>query len=232
MARTSTLKARPNESTESAIALPTRHGEETMSAADWLYGAYVAAACANLPYGCPTEPPQPVVRIPVSGPSPFNTLAIVRQLSLGGSGTWDDNDLNDITLTIATPLKLIGFDPRVTPAPQHSTAVHLQQMQSTDNFRFVAAINDVSGSLADDGTWMLTVDTATLAAKYDILGIQENGPWAVFNFYASSWVLCYEPPPLPIPGVDPGRPNIPLTPTKGHPEASLQLQTRGGSSAL
>jgi hypothetical protein len=153
-------------------------------------------------YRYPLDESQPVVRLPVAGPEPFNTLAVVRLMYVPGVLAPAGNNLIERVLTVATPFTLIGCDPRVTPAPQHSTTVFLHRMDSGEAIRFTGAVNDVWGHVPDDGTWMLSVDSAALAVKYDFLGEQEIGTYGEFGFYASSWVLCYEPPPPTIPGVD------------------------------
>lgn len=140
---------------------------------------------ALLPYQFPLVETFPVVRIPVAGPAPFNTLVVVRtRFSVIGQFGYADGEISRYTVRVGTGFRLIGHDPRVKPAFDHSTTAALQMIQSSDDTEFLVAVDTVTGEFADDGTWLLTVQIADAF----------NNVLAACNAYASSWVLCYEPP--------------------------------------
>ena len=133
--------------------------------------------------------PFPVVRIPVAGPPPFNTLAVVRT-QIGSTGT-TGYGLFRTTLTVPTSFKLIGHDPRVEPVFQHSTSATIWLISLTDDNDFLGAVDTVTGSFADDGTWQITADMAMLIGAATFPPRHDGLECGVL---ASSWVLCYEPP--------------------------------------
>lgn len=140
---------------------------------------------AIAPYQFPLNDMYPVVRIPVAGPEPFNTLVVVRcQVFVVPEMRISDGRIDRSTFTVATPFKLIGHDPRITPAVQHSTTVSLQMIQASDDSTFVIAVDTVSGEFDGDGTWTVTVD---VASEWDQV-------LATAAAYSSSWILCHEPP--------------------------------------
>jgi hypothetical protein len=140
----------------------------------------------------PIPPPAqfPVVRIPVSGPEPFNTLVIVR-VEIGSELT--GAGLHRFPLTVPTRFKLIGYDPRAEPVYEYSTCGSLYWIGLDDSENeFLVALDEISGSFDDDGTWRLDVWGAHSVG---------SGGKLIYGFTAVSWVLCYEPPVDPkIPG--------------------------------
>jgi hypothetical protein len=139
-----------------------------------------------LPYQFPLIDFQPVVRIPVVGPEPFNTLVVVRGQVPTTSYRHADDTLQRRKLAVGTNFSLIGFDPRVPPPSQHSTTAALQMMQASDDSAFVIAVDGIDAGFFDDsGRWTLVVRVADLFDEV----------YAASNAYISSWVLCYEPPP-------------------------------------
>ncbi|ORA29320.1 hypothetical protein [Mycobacterium aquaticum] len=143
----------------------------------------------------PMQPmvPFPVVRIPVVGPAPFNTLAVVRTQM--GSSFVLSNTLAG-AVVVPTSFKLIGHDPRVEPAFQHSTSACLWGISLDDDNDFLYAVDTVTGAFADDGTWQITAQIRSHFGS----GVHHSE----IAVLASSWVLCYEPPVDPR--TSPGRP--------------------------
>jgi hypothetical protein len=157
-----------------------------------------AAWYSVLKYKFPLNEQHAVVRIPVAGPEPFNTLAVVRaHLGLGqfgwASGTLDTQDRGPVS----TSFVLAGQnDPRREPASQHSTTAFLnhQQLDAGDAWSpdglspFVNAFNAVlDGRFVFNGAgwqWSLWWNDGTLA----------DNVLASASVYVSSWVLCWEPP--------------------------------------
>ncbi len=145
-------------------------------------------AYSALPYHFPLFEQQPVVRIPVAGPDPFNTLVVVRGSVSTGEYRWADDKLHRYRYTVMTNFQLIGFDPRVSPPFKHSTTAAIQMMQADDDTAFVVAVDQVVDCLFDDhGHWTFVFDVGSLWDQV----------YAASAAYFSSWVLCYEPPPNP-----------------------------------
>ena len=154
----------------------------------------------------------PVVRIPIAGPEPFNTLVVVRsQVSVIDQTRPADGQTHRARLTYGTAFSLVGFYPRIRPPVDHSTAVSLQMFQSSDDTTFICAVDTVSGAFDENGRWTVTVD---VASEFD-------GVLAAATAYVSSWVLCYEPP------VDLSR-----TPGKPRQQGFVRQQTITNIAAL
>jgi len=139
----------------------------------------------NLPYQTGTYDDQKPMRIPIAGPAPFNTLAVVRGRIFTTQGAFTDDVLHRFTVAVATNFKLAGYDQRVKPVYQHSTSVALQIIQQTEETSFVTAVDEiVDGFFNDDGRWVIVFRVAG----------QWDGGWAQSCAYISSWVMCHEPP--------------------------------------
>lgn len=134
-------------------------------------------------YRYPISAGQGVVRIPVAGPAPFNTLVVVRGWVAGAGGPADDV-LRGVRFKIETDFVLARFDQRKPHRYQHSTTAVLQLIQADGDTSFVAAINKVGGCFDKRGTWVIMVD---VAGQFDGVNASTGG-------YYSSWVLCHEPP--------------------------------------
>lgn len=140
-------------------------------------------------YHYPRFEMQPVVRIPIAGHSPFNTLAVVRGKVFTTEYRYADGKLRRWRVEVGTNFSLVGFDPRIPPPFKHSTTVALQMIQTDQESPFVTAVDEVDGYFSDIGGWVVVVNTADL--------------WettiATASAYISSWVMCYEPPPENLP---------------------------------
>ena len=141
-------------------------------------------AYAALPYQYPLIDLQPVVRIPVVGPEPFNTLVVVRgQVHTTTYGV-AAGKLHRHKVVVPTNFRLVGFDPRVQSPFEHSTTAAINMIQATDDSAFVSAVDEVGGFFDDQGTWVIIANVADLW----------DSVYAGSTAYVSSWVLCNEPP--------------------------------------
>ena len=135
---------------------------------------------------------QKVLKIPVAGPDPFNTLVVIRSGMTQGGSFLSDNDLPRFPwVPMRTHFRLKDFEdyPEGSPPPhQHSTSVIIQWYGLADDAGFVIAADEVDGKFDDDGYWTVLVSVAGQADHED----------CYFNMYISSWGLCYEAPPAPL----------------------------------
>lgn len=143
----------------------------------------------DLPYQYPPVDTQPVIRLPVARPSPFNTLVIVRGVGLGQGG-WSNGNTYRSRATMYTDFQLAGFDQRVPPPMQHSTSVTVHRAQATTDCEFLFATDTITGSFSAMGVWTVQIELA---------GQADDEALAEFGFSYSSWVLCYEPPISNVP---------------------------------
>ena len=156
----------------------------------------------QLDYRFPLDDHQPVVRIPVAGPSPYNTLAVIRGFAPGPVDLATGR-LNRFTFSVITPLILRGYDP-LRPEQQHvqhSSTGFLRQMQIKEgggphigdwNTEFTIALDNIHSEsrVGPQGQVILTYDGAS----------QIGNRLGAFQFQISSWILCWEPPdPLAAP---------------------------------
>jgi hypothetical protein len=149
----------------------------------------------------------PVVRIPIAGPEPYNTLAVVRA-RLGSQTAVANGKIFREKVTFATSFTLIGHDPRIKPAFEHSTMADIWLIAQDDDAEFLYAVDTVTGAFGDDGNWQITADVVAAV----------DGENSVLGLIASSWILCHEPP------VDPQ--NNPGSPTQqGLRMRSIDAQT-------
>jgi hypothetical protein len=139
-----------------------------------------------------TVPPhdrQQVVRVPVAGPGPYNTLVVLRQ-TCGIMGTPDE-------YTVATDLVLAGWASRNDEQRkvEHSTMGTIRIMATTgqkwltddDNIIFTYALDKVADCyhIDDNGRFHLRYKSASSFGEFEYAG-------AAVEF--SSWVLCWQPP--------------------------------------
>jgi len=148
-----------------------------------------------LPYHFPLSDQQPVIRIPVVGPAPFNTLAVVRTVAVVTQYSVADGMMDRQRLALGTNLVLTGYDP-LQPEQQHvrhSSSATLRMIQisaetdilTDDNTSFTFAVDEVEADSKFDetGRWYVTVNVAASAVQVYAGGTME----------VSSWVLCWEP---------------------------------------
>jgi hypothetical protein len=136
-----------------------------------------------LPYKFPLIEIYPVVRIPVAGPAPFNTLVVVRCTASSGTIHVSNGKLNRWRSVHWTPFVIAEHDPRTDPVFQHSTTAVLQMMQASDDTSFVVAVDGVDAGFDETGRWIVSVETADASERV----------FSTHRLYVSSWILCYEP---------------------------------------
>jgi hypothetical protein len=127
---------------------------------------------------------QQVLRIPVSGPEPFNTLVIVRGYCYSSVPARADDTLRWLRYGVITGFRLREYDELNPPKFEHSTIAATQMMQAKTYTPFVVAIDAVNGFFGPHGIWIVAVDIAS----------QWQTRAASSSCYYSSWVLCTEPP--------------------------------------
>lgn len=125
------------------------------------------------------------LRIPVTGPAPYNTLAVVHHFEFVAFVPPSDDSYYKTQLVVKSHFRLQGFDQRIQyPSPEHSTTVNLTHLSTDRDPSWLVAIDAVDGFFSDDdGTWCVRFDFAS--KKDAALGA---------TFDLCSWVLCYETP--------------------------------------
>ena len=160
---------------------------------DYWHDYWGEFAYSQLAYQFPQIDVQPVVRVPIAGPVPFNTLAVVRAIAPVGPGGWASGELRRMTFDVPTPLKLRGYRPE-RPEQQtveHSSSATIRMMQITEgdaphigdwNINWVYAIDKVHtrSKIADDGRWIVTLDTANSVDQRFAVAICEITSWVMF----------------------------------------------------
>jgi len=137
---------------------------------------------------------QRVVRIPIAGPEPFNTLVVVRETLSSGRGPWPgDGAVHISPIEFRTSFVLSGFQP--SPDAEipckHSTSLVMFHLSLADDTSFMAAFDEVTEAGFDaSGTWIVRVKGAVL---FDSPLLGSN--WLTTFAQISSWVLCNEPRP-------------------------------------
>jgi hypothetical protein len=163
-----------------------------------------------------------VTRIPIIGPAPYNTLVCVSVETFQGSGEVRDGVFSRISLRVATPFRLAGFDQRIPPIFDHSTTAWINSTGPIKDGNWAYAVDSVAGAgfTPTDGTYFIDLTTAT---SVDGAADGTCGAWGPVTvcFYTmriqvTSWVLCYEPP---------------IMPPQGHIHRLNDLVQRGISSA-
>ena len=141
-----------------------------------------------------------VTRIPIAGPAPFNTLvccgAVGQTITNGVVGSVTRSEA-----TFPTDFILAGFDQRVPPQFQHSTAAWLVGTGPAEDDTWLYAVDRVTTTGFDptSGEYLISVD---LAVMYPHIPSQFQTGLLVYEYFIciSSYVLVYEPPPLHPPG--------------------------------
>ncbi|QAY69558.1 hypothetical protein [Xylanimonas protaetiae] len=153
-------------------------------------------------------PAQPVLKIPVAGPSPFNTLAVVRGRAFIGSGPISDGTMHRVDSVVRTHLVIPEFDRDVPLGNQlaHSTTASILAMASgpekevfaDDGSHFTIAIDEVVADPhvdPDTGRYSVTVRTACEHHQ------TSTAQWLEMT----SWVLYREPEQVAPGGPSPRR---------------------------
>jgi len=129
---------------------------------------------------------QRIVRIPIAGPEPFNTLVVVRETLSSGFGPWaSDGDMHRAPVEFSTSFTLSGYTPSADSniAFKHSTSLVIFHLSLADDAHFLVAFDGLDAGFDASGRWIVKVDGALLS----------DGE-ALYTFaQISSWVLCNEP---------------------------------------
>ncbi len=138
-------------------------------------------------------PAQPIVRIPVVGPAPFNTLAIVRGRAWIGEGPISDGRMHHRTSLVSTHLTIPGFDPGrpVLEQVRHSTSATIlaissgaqRGIENDDGSEFVIAVDAVheEARIADDGRFSVAIDTANSHYQTSSADFLEMTSWVLYH---------------------------------------------------
>lgn len=131
-----------------------------------------------------------VVRIPVAGPSPNNTLVFVRGRLTGGPTTsGDSGDILRSTWFGVTAYRIDGFDQSraadYLANTRFSVTAFLSFVYSHDDQAFTVAIDEIEGHLDNEGTFYVT---GNLASAID-------GDELDFNVSYCAYILVQEPQP-------------------------------------
>lgn len=147
-------------------------------------------AYEQLPYRFPLVDAQPVVRIPVAGPAPFDTVAVVRTVVGLTTYGWAGGEVERQRLTLPTPLLAPGAVGG--PAPVHSSSATLRMMQisaeqdfvtNDDNTDFVLAVDSIDpvSGFDEHGRWHVTVEAAASVWQVFAGATAEVSSWVLFR---------------------------------------------------
>lgn len=164
------------------------------------YSVYLAEA-RQVPYNDAEYPPiaevtgvvQPIVRIPVAGPAPYNTLAVVRGRQYMTQGFVANGQMKRGTWYIPTKLIIPGFraeDP-VDEQLKHSSSASIHTL-STDaerglgadgNTRFTIAVDQIQlqPSVSASGAFGLIAHTAFLTLDVNLVAYLELSSWVLYR---------------------------------------------------
>lgn len=147
-----------------------------------------------------------VTRIPITGPEPYNTLVSVSVDSIFSGGLFRDGVLKRFAQRVTTPFRLAGFDQRVPPIFDHSTTAWISSTGPTKDGNWIIAVDSISGAGFNptDGSYYIDLMGAGQvdgAAPGTCFGFAEGIPICFYTprLQITSWVLCYEPPIVPLP---------------------------------
>jgi hypothetical protein len=128
-----------------------------------------------------------VVRIPVAGPAPNNTLVYVRAQFPPSSTPITTSTFEPLQLFTVTLYQIAGFDQsrahEYVKNTQISVTGWLNLGRTVGDQEIGFAIDRVWGSLTDDGHVAITADTAAQASDYA----------TVHDFWLSAYILTQEP---------------------------------------
>ena len=133
-----------------------------------------------------TEFARSVIRVPVAGPAPNNTLIYVRAQfppsSEPSTGRWDPKQLFTVTL-----YQIAGFDQSRLHEYAANTKISvtgwLNMAKTVGDQEIGFAIDEVWGNVTDDGHIAITANTSSKASDYE----------TVHDFWLSAYILAEEP---------------------------------------
>jgi len=146
-------------------------------------------------------PAQPVVKMPIAGPAPFNTLAVARGRGLIGSGPISDDTLHRTTWRSMTHLKIPGIDHDRPLSEQlvHSSTASILAISSGDQVgieydsgsNFQIAIDVVHAEAYVDET------TGRFGVDFDTASLHNQTSSSDF-FEMTTWVMYFDPDTVPL----------------------------------
>jgi hypothetical protein len=138
-----------------------------------------------------SELPRGVIRIPVAGPKPNNTLVFVRGFIPQPDFTYD-TELVRAWLSFDTLFRIDGFlqskVDEYLANTQISITAYIENLACVNDDTFVCAVDEVEGYITADG-----------ALKGRALIAEMDTEELTMGFYFSAWVLTYEPRPAEFP---------------------------------
>ena len=143
-------------------------------------------------------PPQ-VTRIPITGPSPYNTLVCCTSggsVSLPGAGP---GHVTRGQATATSNFVLAGFNQRVAPQFEHSTCAWLARISPADDSEWLYAVDSIAGAGFDPvtGAFFVNLNLAVESAPVPSQFQQPNVVQFFYDMYVCSYVLVNEPPVSP-----------------------------------
>jgi hypothetical protein len=130
-----------------------------------------------------------VVRIPVAGPSPNNTLVFVRGTFAGSTKQQANHRIYREKTLGVTAYQIDGFQQSrandYIANTRWSVTGSIAYLSSDNDQDFVAAVDAIEGHLDSNGTFYVTADVATMIDD-NILGL---------SFSLSCYILTQEPQP-------------------------------------
>ncbi len=150
----------------------------------------------GLPYQFPLVDQQPVVRMSVAGPAPFDTLVVVRTVAQITDYAWSNGEYHPHH-GVVVPTPFVSTAAAAHVRPKHSSSAVLRMLQ-------ISAQVDDSGPipLDDDNTsFTLAVDAVHPDSHFDSTGrwcVTIDDAWQAWQVYSactveiSSWVLVQE----------------------------------------
>ena len=140
--------------------------------------------------------PHTVVRVPVVGPAPFNTLAYARTRVTRPSGSYIWGQTAKESVLVPTPVAIAEYDPQDSrqQTVRHSTTAALRAIETTREWdwqndagsSFTIAANSIEHDvhIGPDGLVSLTVN---FEWRFD-----DRTPAGSFLIDLSTWMLLYE----------------------------------------
>lgn len=138
------------------------------------------------------------IRIPVSGPKPWNTLAFIRCRAAGIA--YDSGPFYWYRIRFKSTFQIVEFNQSKLKWYKENTFISatctLMQMSHDTDLAFIEAVEAISGYVADDGRIAFDVQQALQASSGGGFSARE----------VSAYVLLYEPRDEPSPTVPPTKP--------------------------
>ena len=143
-----------------------------------------------------------IIRIPIAGPKPCNTLAFIRCNGGGGDVGITVDEVIRYKSKFTSKFKIDGFQQSqyqwYLDNTQISATAFIHFVTLSTDTSFIFAVDSVLPSLDLDGTIGFECD---VAQYLDGPGLFESTPEATFSFSISAYIMLYEPrAEMPPPG--------------------------------